>query len=68
MFNQVQQQESLRLLNKRVRLIRMNDPNPIESGTEGPIYNIGFDIINVKWDNGRTLGLVIGEDEYEVLN
>ena len=68
MFNQVQQQESLRILNKRVRLIKMNDPNPIESGTEGTIYNIGFDIINVKWDNGRTLGLVIGEDEYEVLN
>jgi hypothetical protein len=68
MFNQVQQQESLRLLNKRVRLIKMNDPHPIESGTEGTIYNIGFDIINVKWDNGRTLGLVVGEDEYEVLN
>ena len=68
MFNEELQQENLRLLNKRVRLIKMNDPNPIESGTEGTIYNIGFDILNVKWDNGRTLGLVIGEDEYEVLN
>ena len=67
-FNNVLQEERLRLLNKRVRLIRMNYPNPIESGTEGTIYNIGFDILNVKWDNGRTLGLVIGEDEYEVLN
>jgi hypothetical protein len=68
MFTQLLKEENLRLLNKRVRLIRMNDPNPIESGTEGTIYNIGFDILNVKWDNGRTLGLVIGEDEYEVLN
>ena len=68
MFTQLLKEENLRLLNKRVRLIRMNDPNPIESGTEGTIYNIGFDILNVKWDNGRTLGLVVGEDEYEVLN
>ena len=67
-FNNVLQEERIRLLNKRVRLIRMNDPFPIESGMEGTIYNIGFDILNVKWDNGRTLGLVIGEDEYEVLN
>jgi hypothetical protein len=68
MFNEVLQQENLRLLNKRVRLIKMNDPNPIESGTEGTIYNIGFDILNVKWDNGRTLGLVVGEDTYEILD
>jgi hypothetical protein len=67
-FNNVLQEERLRLLNKRVRLIRMNDPFPIESGMEGTIYNIGLDILNVKWDNGRTLGLVVGEDEYEVLN
>lgn len=68
MFSQLLQEEKLRLLNKRVRLIKMNDPFPIEVGTEGTIYHIGFDILNVKWDNGRTLGLVIGEDEYEILN
>jgi hypothetical protein len=67
MFNELLQQNQ-KLINKRVRLIKMNDPNPIESGTEGTIYNIGFDTLNVKWDNGRTLGLVIGEDEYEILN
>jgi hypothetical protein len=45
----------------------MNDPFPIEVGSEGVVYNVGFDIINVKWDNGRQLGLVIGEDRYEVV-
>ena len=56
------------LLNKRVRLTApMNDPFPIEVGSEGVVYNVGFDTINVKWDNGRQLGLVIGEDRYEVV-
>jgi hypothetical protein len=68
MFNELINDENKKLLNKRVRLIKMNDPNPIESGTEGTIYNIGFDILNVKWDNGRSLGLVVGEDTYEILD
>ncbi len=56
------------LVNKRIRLTApMNDPFPIEVGSEGIVYNVGFDIINVKWDNGRQLGLVIGEDRYEVV-
>ena len=56
------------LLNKRVRLTApMNDPFPIEVGSEGVVYNVGFDVINVKWDNGRQLGLVVGEDRYEVI-
>lgn len=57
------------LLNKRVRLIEMNeDPNPILPGTEGTVYNTGGDIINVKWDNGRTLGMVWGVDVFEVID
>ena len=56
------------LLNKRIRLTApMNDPNPIEVGCEGVVYNVGFDVINVKWDNGRQLGLIVGEDRYEVV-
>ena len=57
------------LINKRVRLTApMNDPFPIEVGSEGVVYNVGFDVVNVKWDNGRTLGLIIGKDIFEVLN
>ena len=56
------------LIDKRVRLTApMNDPNPIEVGTEGIVYNVGLDVINVKWDNGRQLGLIIGEDQFELV-
>lgn len=56
------------LKDKRVRLIApMNDPNPIEVGSEGVVYNVGADIINVKWDNGRNLGLIFGEDQFELV-
>ncbi len=56
------------LVGKRVKLTApMNDPFPIEVGSEGEVYNVGLDIINVKWDNGRQLGLVIGEDQFELV-
>ena len=56
------------LVGKRVKLISpMNDPFPIEVGSEGEVYNVGLDVINVKWDNGRQLGLVVGEDDFIVV-
>ena len=57
------------LIGKRVKVNNMvNEPHPIESGTIGTITNVGYDVINVKWDNGRSLGLIIGEDDYEILD
>jgi len=58
------------LMGKRVKLIEPmeDDPQPILVGREGVVYNVGFDVVNVKWDNGRTLGLIIGKDIFEVLN
>jgi hypothetical protein len=57
------------LIGKRIKLISMvNEPNPIESGSEGTITNIGFDVMTVQWDNGRKLGVIIGEDIYEILS
>ena len=44
-----------------------DDPNPIESGSVGTISHVGGDVMNVTWDNGRSLGVVIGVDEYEIL-
>lgn len=56
------------IIGKRIRLIQMkDDPHPIESGTMGTIYHYGYDVINVKWDNGRNLGVVINVDEFEIL-
>lgn len=57
------------LQGKRVRLIQMfGDPDPVPSGTEGTVRHTGGGVINVDWDNGRTLGMVHGTDQYTVLD
>jgi len=57
------------LIGKKIRLIEMFDePYPIESGSVGTIYHIGGGILNVKWDNGRTLGVVIDLDNFEIID
>jgi len=56
------------LIGKRIKLISMvNEQYPVESGTEGTITSVGFDVISVQWDNGRRLGVIVGEDIYEIL-
>lgn len=56
------------LIGKRIKLIEMfEDPDPIAPGTEGTVYNVGADVINVKWDNGRTLGMIWEVDQYEII-
>lgn len=57
------------LIGKRIRMIEMiEDPNPIENGCEGIITHVGGGVINVNWDGGRTLGIVIGHDKYEIID
>jgi|LakMenEpi03Aug12_release.lakeMendotaPanAssembly.Ray.scaffolds.fasta_scaffold15351_10 hypothetical protein len=53
----------------RIKIISMyDDPNPVQSGTEGTIKFIdGMGNIHVKWDNGRVLGVIPGVDEYQLL-
>ena len=55
---------------KRIRLISMtDDPNPIKPGTEGEC--VGVDDVGhlqMKWDDGRTLSLVVNTDTFDVLN
>ena len=54
----------------RIKLIEMNDPwNPVEPGTEGTVQLVD-DIgqIHMKWDNGRTLALVPGQDQFKIIN
>lgn len=53
----------------RIRLNSMHDPYaPITPGTEG-IVDVVDDAgsIHMKWDNGRTLAIVPGEDSFTVL-
>ena len=60
----------------RIRLVHMrDDPDPVPLGTEGTVtldprpqtYGGKWTQVDVDWDNGRTLKLVIPPDIVEVL-
>jgi len=55
----------------RVKIIHMpNDPNPIPGGSTGTVTRVTdgpLAQVSVDWDNGRSLSLVPGTDEFEVL-
>lgn len=56
----------------RIRLINMRDVAPVDPGTLGTVDDYlyedqdhGVVFVGVKWDNGRSLQLVVGMDEWE---
>lgn len=52
----------------RVELIQMEDPQAPPTGTRGTVISVDdIGTIHVKWDNGSTLGVVLGEDQCRVL-
>lgn len=54
---------------KRIVCLHMYDPHPIEPNTLGTIQFIDdAGVIHVLWDNGRTLGIVPDEDNYEIFD
>jgi hypothetical protein len=57
------------LVGKRVRLIRCTDPyTKLTTGDEGVVdYIDDMGTVFVKWDNGSSLGLIHGEDEWNYL-
>jgi len=56
------------MIGKRVRLIHMEDPEPIPVGTEGTVVGVDPVGYQMEWDNGRTLTLIPEEDRWEVLD
>ena len=61
---------------KRIKLISMGndprtgkpDPNPVKPGTEGVVVKVDdLGTMHVKWDDGRTLGIVPEVDKFTVL-
>ena len=54
---------------KRVRCIEMTDKyNPVPAGTEGTVRHVDdLGTVHVNWDNGQTLGLVINEDKFAIV-
>jgi len=53
----------------RIELISMNDPfSPVPSGTKGTVAMVDdAGTIHMVWDNGRTLGIIPGEDNFRKL-
>ena len=51
----------------RIELISMEDPYaPIEAGTQGTVVCVDdMGTIHMKWDNGRSLGLIPWEDSFQ---
>lgn len=56
---------------KRIKLIRMDDTDPVKPGTLGTVIKEskvqGDKILEIKWDDGRGLNVIEGIDEYEII-
>ena len=58
---------------KRIRLIHTDDKyTKLKEGDEGTIkfmfLNLDEQVIQVDWDSGSNLGLIVGKDSYEILS
>ena len=53
----------------RMRLLKMEDPNPVPVGTLGTVEDIDdIGSLIVQWDNGRQLHVLHGIDEVEKID
>ena len=53
----------------RVVVLKMDDPWPIEAGTQGPVDHVDdIGTIHVKFDNGRFIGLIPDMDAFEIVS
>lgn len=53
----------------RVRLLKMEDPNPVPIGMLGTVEDVDdIGSLVVQWDNGRQLNVLHGIDEVEKID
>ena len=49
----------------RIRLLLMEDPQALPAGSEGTVESVDdVGTIHMRWDCGRSLGLIVGVDEF----
>ena len=68
--NQVERIKNGYPVGTRIELIStMDDGQGVEKGTKGTVIGVDdIGTIHMKWDNGRGLGLIPGEDNFKVLS
>ena len=60
--------DSMAKVGMRIRMLSMDDKLPVDEGMEGTIHNIDdLGTLHVKWDDGRSLGVIPGIDNYQLL-
>lgn len=53
----------------RVKLISMSDPFPVPENIMGSVKFVDdMGTVHVQWDNGSNMGLIVGEDDFIVVN
>lgn len=68
-FEDVEEYADGGVVGKRIKMIQMDDPRPIEKGTMGTIIGVdGIGQYMVKWDNGRSLSVIPDEDKFEIID
>lgn len=58
------------LKGKRIQVIEMgqDEPNPLKEGEKGTVvFTDDLGTIHVKWDSGRTIGLVPESDSFKII-
>ena len=65
MNNKVKMYKEMYPKGTRIELINMEDAQAVPSGTKGTVVCVDdMGTIHMKWDNGRTLGLIPEEDSF----
>lgn len=62
---QIEMLKALYPAGTRIEIVRMEDSQAVGPGTKGTVTFIdAMGTIHMAWDNGRTLGLIPGEDVF----